>query len=164
MLTVFASRMAYIEDEMRKRTGSADTVDAAALVAAVNDPEDALYAVAEKYKELHRSIKPEQTQEQREGNVAFSSAMLTSIPEVDLGIDARMANIQDTEAARREASQPKPAHHDVDEDFANARFQRAKPRQDHAQSSNPGSRPERRQMATDQLVLDRFKKRQRNFR
>ncbi|KAJ3117447.1 hypothetical protein HK100_000816 [Physocladia obscura] len=36
-----------------------------------------------------------------EGSAAFSAAMLTSIPVVDLGISAKLQNIEDTERARR---------------------------------------------------------------
>lgn len=127
-------RMAYIEQEMKKRTtnpsssSSSSTLNQTSLLAAVNNPEDALYALAEKYKELSRSIKPEQTQEEREGNVALSAAMLSSIPEVDLGIDTRMKNIQDTERAKRdfyENRRNKDAKGDAqvaaDETFAGAR-------------------------------------------
>ncbi|SPO29118.1 uncharacterized protein UTRI_06067 [Ustilago trichophora] len=183
--------MAYIEEEMKKRnattnpsssSSSSSNLDQTALVSAVNNPEDALYALAEKYKELSRSIRPEQTQEEREGNVALSAAMLSSIPEVDLGIDTRMKNIQDTERAKRqfyETKRNKDANGDasVDEAFANARFQRQRPRANnsdfHHRPSNAAqqnggydgtNRGEKKQLATDQLVLDRFKKRQRNFR
>ncbi len=79
--------MAYIEQEMNKRTGasSLDASSTESIQKAINNPQDQLYAVAEKYRQLQRSIKPEQSQEEREGNVALSAAMLSSIPEVDLG-------------------------------------------------------------------------------
>ncbi|SPO29795.1 uncharacterized protein UTRI_06067_B [Ustilago trichophora] len=181
--------MAYIEQEMKKRTtnpsssSSSSTLDQSSLLPAVNNPEDALYALAEKYKELSRSIKPEQTQEEREGNVALSAAMLSSIPEVDLGIDTRMKNIEDTEKAKREFYENRrnkdakgDAQAAADDAFAGARFQRQRPRtnnsdfhhhrsSDAAQQNGAHNRGERKQqLATDQLVLDRFKKRQRNFR
>ncbi|KAJ3067208.1 hypothetical protein HDU99_003596, partial [Rhizoclosmatium hyalinum] len=37
-----------------------------------------------------------------EGNVAFSAAMLTSIPVVDLGVAPKLKNIEETERARRD--------------------------------------------------------------
>lgn len=174
--------MAYIEQEMSKRTGAAPTssIDQASILKAVNNPQDELYAVAEKYKALQQSIKPEQTQEEREGNVALSAAMLSSIPEVDLGIDTRMKNIEETEKAKRNFYAKSKSHgatdaQAADEAYANARFMHPKPRYntsdvDHRPSegstyrSDNSHRGDRRHMATDQLVLDRFKKRQRNFR
>lgn len=189
--------MTYIEAEMARRTGGADassSLDEAALLKAVNNPEDELYAVAEKYKELQRSIKPEQTQDEREGNVALSAAMLSSIPEVDLGIDTRMKNIEQTERPKREFYEkrkaPGAAGGDADEAYANARckctqlttafmlsvigtdnlfMSHTVMRTSQAPhrggfSTHSSNRAERKEMATDQLVLDRFKKRQRNFR
>lgn len=165
--------MAYIEQEMNKRTGHASLDSSSAAVQkAINDPQDQLYAVAEKYRQLQRSIKPEQTQEEREGNVALSAAMLSSIPEVDLGIDTRMKNIEETERAKRllqEKSKNGGAGRvtAADQAYANARFQQQRPRTDDSDfptARESQGRGERKQMATDHLVLDRFKKRQRNFR
>jgi hypothetical protein len=81
--------MAFIEEEMKKRRGGTGVTlgSETDVRAAVNNPEDELYEVAEKYKALQRSIKPEISQEEREGNVALSAAMLSSIPEVDLGME-----------------------------------------------------------------------------
>lgn len=156
--------MAYIESEMAKRTGTTTTIAAPSietLQSTLSNPHDQLYTLAEKYRQLQRSIKPQQTQEEREGNVALSAAMLSSIPEVDLGIDSRMKNIQQTEEAKRALAERSKVGRGEglgeDQAFAGARFQHAKPR-----SGDGGG--ERRQMATDQAVLDRFKKRQRNFR
>lgn len=81
--------MAYIEEEMRKRRGaadgSADGDDGAPTTAkiqqAINDPEDELYRVAEKYRQMQQKPPAE------EGNVTLSAAMLTSIPEIDLGME-----------------------------------------------------------------------------
>lgn len=165
--------MAYIEQEMNKRTGasSLDASSTESIQKAINNPQDQLYAVAEKYRQLQRSIKPEQSQEEREGNVALSAAMLSSIPEVDLGMDTRMKNIQDTERAKRLMYEKSKSGGDgrvsaADQAFANARFQQPKQRtniSDFPAGENQG-RGDRKQMATDHLVLDRFRKRQRNFR
>nr|CDI57080.1 conserved hypothetical protein [Melanopsichium pennsylvanicum 4] len=174
--------MAYIEEEMKKRTGRSalpSDLDGTAMRRALDDPEDSLYAMAERYKELQRSIKSEQTQEEREGNVALSAAMLSSIPEVDLGIHSRMKNIEETERAKREFYKKRKKEGAVDaptadEAYANARFQRARPRANNldfqhrpAEGSHGaagGDRGARKQMATDQLAVDRFRKRQRKFR
>lgn len=87
--------MAYIERELKKRRGqeAGADFDAEKELAAL-DPRDELFKVAEKYL-----IEPKRDEE--EGNVATSSAMLTSIPEVDLGIDSRLKNIEATENAKR---------------------------------------------------------------
>lgn len=87
--------MAYIERELKKRRGqeAGADFDADKELAAL-DPRDELFKVAEKYL-----IEPKRDEE--EGNVATSSAMLTSIPEVDLGIDSRLKNIEATENAKR---------------------------------------------------------------
>ncbi|EST07280.1 Hepatocellular carcinoma-associated antigen 59 [Kalmanozyma brasiliensis GHG001] len=165
--------MAYIEQEMNKRTGHASLDSSSAAVQkAIHDPQDQLYAVAEKYRQLQRSIKPEQSQEEREGNVALSAAMLSSIPEVDLGIDTRMKNIEDTERAKRLLQEKNKSGgagrvSAADQAYANARFQQqrqATDKSDFPTARESQGREERKQTATDHLVLDRFKKRQRNFR
>lgn len=163
--------MAYIEAEMSKRrSGGGTTSEEVEKAMARADPHDQLYEVAEKYKALQRSIKPEQTQDEREGNVALSSAMLTSIPEVDLGIDSRMRNIEDTERAKRalyEQGKQGRGREEGDAAYANARFMQARPRQgnsDREYQQRKDGEQQRKQLATDQLVMDRFKKRQRTFR
>lgn len=168
--------MAYIEQEMNKRSGHfsidpSSAASAAAIQTAISNPQDQLYAVAEKYRQLHRSIKAEQSQEEREGNVALSAAMLSSVPEVDLGIDTRMRNIEETERAKRllhEKSRNGGSGRvsAADQAFANARFQQPRQRADNSDfpARNDQGRGDRKQMATDHLVLDRFRKRQRNFR
>jgi hypothetical protein len=72
--------MAYIEDELRKRrgAGSSSDFDSEKELRAL-DPRDALYTIAEKYR-----VEKARTEE---GNVQLSTAMLTAIPEVDLGIE-----------------------------------------------------------------------------
>lgn len=73
--------MAYIEEELRKRKGDAEDVDVDAELKSL-DPRDALYQVADKYK-----LAKSRTEEEDENNVQLSAAMLTAIPEVDLGIE-----------------------------------------------------------------------------
>lgn len=157
--------MAYIEAQVALRTGS--TSSAITELEKVKDPTDELFAVAEKYRALSRSVKPEQSEEEREGNVALSSAMLTSIPEVDLGMESRLRNIEDTEKAKRGVREGKREERGEGEQY---RFQKQGPRQGgfgEGRGQGGGERGVdrgRKQMATDQVVLDRFKKRQRNFR
>jgi hypothetical protein len=70
--------MAYIEEELRKRKPTSENVEISKEIRSL-DPRDELYKVAEKYR-----IEKKQ---QEEGNVMLSAAMLTAIPEVDLGIE-----------------------------------------------------------------------------
>lgn len=72
--------MEYIEAELQKRKNEADggQVDVAAALQSL-DPRDALYQINEKYKLSKLEVE--------EGNIQTSAAMLTAIPEVDLGIE-----------------------------------------------------------------------------
>ena len=71
--------MAYIESELRKRRGHF-AVDG--KHEATYDPQAELYEIAERYK-----IEQKKKGEDEEGNVTNSLGMLTSIPEVDLGME-----------------------------------------------------------------------------
>lgn len=80
-LNEYYNRMAYIEAELAKRRGqAAATTDESALED--NDPQAELYRIAEKYQFETRKKKADD-----EGNVTNSLGMLTSIPEVDLGME-----------------------------------------------------------------------------
>lgn len=98
--------MTYIEEEMRKRRAAAGgSVDASATAspsdvkAVLSNPEDELYKVAEKYTRLQQEARNAATanklisnrarpdDEEGEGNVGLSSAMLSGIPEVELGME-----------------------------------------------------------------------------
>ncbi|KAJ3075226.1 hypothetical protein HDU98_008833 [Podochytrium sp. JEL0797] len=111
-----------------------------------------------------------------EGNVAFSAAMLTSIPVVDLGISTKLKNIEETEKAKRDIMTGKNAA-SVDKltggmnVSASDRFYRGRPNDskahphDHSRTSNDSSEKrsgepkfDRRTMATDDLVMEKFKK------
>lgn len=71
--------MKYIEEEMEKRRGKpGDSANAASATS--SDPYDELFRISEKYK-------IEKKKELEEGSVTNSSAMLTAIPEVDLGME-----------------------------------------------------------------------------
>lgn len=69
--------MAYIEAELQKRKGPGEVLDTDKEIRSL-DPRDELYKIAEKYKSEKKPVV--------EGNVTLSAAMLTAIPEVDLGI------------------------------------------------------------------------------
>ena len=71
--------LAYIEKELKKRRGQESGEFDAEKEMQNLDPRDELFRVAEKYR-----IKRDHLQE---GSVATSAAMLTAIPEVDLGIE-----------------------------------------------------------------------------
>ena len=74
-------RLAYIESEMEKRRGQA-ALDAKNGKVEPFDPQAELYKVAERYK-----VEAQKQKEDEEGNVTNSLGMLTSIPEVDLGME-----------------------------------------------------------------------------
>jgi hypothetical protein len=69
--------MAYIEENMQKRRGT----PADAAPAGPADPYAELHALPTRYTRLAAKGAPE------EGSVAGSLAMLTAIPEVDLGME-----------------------------------------------------------------------------
>ncbi|PWN89361.1 hypothetical protein FA10DRAFT_267931 [Acaromyces ingoldii] len=134
-------------------TSSSAPTGEAALQTVLSNPEDELYEIAEKYRTLQQSAKEaialakgrapptlhhgeegkeqrrekeEKEAEEEEGNVTLSSAMLTSVPEVDLGMTHRLKNIQETEKAKRameEARRNRVAHpFEEDDQYAAARF------------------------------------------
>jgi cell division protein ZapA (FtsZ GTPase activity inhibitor) len=142
--------MAYIEEEMQKRRqrgeltkedGSIVTTDQ--VKAAGLNPQDELFSIAEKYRKIQQSAQEtldaakrnvnkghierrEKEEKEEEGNATFSQAMLTGVPEIDLGIDLRMKNIQDTEKARRammeaQKEKSKEVPGESEGDFASAR-------------------------------------------
>ncbi|KAI5475547.1 hypothetical protein MNV49_001180 [Pseudohyphozyma bogoriensis] len=158
--------MAYIEAELQKRKGTSD-FDTTAEIQSL-DPRDALYKVAEKYRIQKKEVE--------EGNVTLSTAMLTAIPEVDLGIDTRLKNIEDTEKAKRQFYEARANPVVEEEEFAVDRFYKARRPMESdsdalakARAEAAGKKEEpkktvlgagRREMATDDQVMDRFKKRQ----
>ncbi|KAF9089696.1 hypothetical protein BGX29_011913 [Mortierella sp. GBA35] len=92
-LSVDKHMMKYIEDEMKKRRGEAgDAEETTEQTGNYNGDTDILDELG-----IRRTApKPEQ-----EGNVQLSTTMLTAIPEVDLGMEARLRNIEETEKAKR---------------------------------------------------------------
>jgi len=163
-LDVDKHMMAYIEENMRLRRGQnqSDTKDDGS---------------ADPYAELFR--KANHSEDKDEGNVTNSMAMLTAIPEVDLGMDIRLKNIEETEKAKRVLTEgkerKKPSNNE--EHLVATRFYRPNLKQKSdadimrdAKMEAMGLRPEdhepqqkqtRNQMATDEMVMERFKKRMR---
>jgi len=173
-LDVDRHMMAYIEENLkvRGRPREEDDDDEKPF-----DPEDALYRqVADRYKSLET---PKEMAE--EGNVTNSMSMLTAIPEVDLGMDTRLKNIEETEKAKRvvaEERHGRPKANADEEHLVATRFYRPNlraksdadilrdakleamglPPQDGGSHKH---RHDRTQTATDEMVMERFKKRMR---
>lgn len=146
--------MAFIEEELKKRrakSGLGDDFDTAKEIKKL-DPRDELYSIAEQYR---IKAKPyvisyillnmlRRCCSLPEGNVTLSTAMLTAIPEVDLGIDNRLKNIEETEKAKRalfERQQADAARQvrkeDVEADnYAASRFYRAPIQSNFANNTN----------------------------
>ncbi|CAD6571047.1 MAG: hypothetical protein TREMPRED_000131 [Tremellales sp. Tagirdzhanova-0007] len=171
-LDVDKHMLAYIESELQKRRGQGATEGIGGDE--VYDPQAELYKIAERYKFEQRK-----KGEDEEGNVTNSLGMLTSIPEVDLGMDNRLRNIEMTEKAKRDMLEARKAtvvkKRPEDEDFAAARFFRPALRvasdiyviedaKREAAGLPPTSKPPRTDVprhenATDEQVYERFKKR-----
>ncbi|CAG8635325.1 4089_t:CDS:2 [Dentiscutata erythropus] len=163
-----AEKMAYIEEEMRKRRGqisvSKNDVEDAEQTDPLN-PQDELFQAPDHLRIESRPIS--------EGNVQLSTTMLTAIPEVDLGIDVRLKNIEETEKAKRkllEQRHQKPKEEDDTFEGSNFsatnRFYRTRStvsdheRNQQEQLNQPHYKAgQRREMATDDIVAERFKKR-----
>lgn len=80
------------------------------LRGAPRDDADKKLEPADPYAELNRladryKVPKQADKEKEEGNVTNSLAMLTAIPEVDLGMDARLKNIEETEKAKRQVAE-----------------------------------------------------------
>ncbi|KAG0345969.1 hypothetical protein BG004_002719 [Podila humilis] len=189
-LDVDKHMMKYIEEEMKKRKGDTGADDEE------SSAQDSRGGDTDIYDELgirRTAPKPEQ-----EGNVQLSSTMLTAIPEVDLGMEARLRNIEETEKAKRKMFEDRTQEKRV----ANERFSQPayvpsdRERISHHQQNNRrnhhyhnntnnhhhshggnnnepnhrffngagnqnSNRGGRGGMATDDLVMERFKKRMR---
>jgi len=111
--------------------------------------------------------------------VTNSMAMLTAIPEVDLGMDSRLRNIEETEKAKRQVAEERKERKKVNTDeehLVATRFYRPHMKQKSdaeimreakleamglpAQEERK-QRHDKPQMATDEMVMERFKKRMR---
>ncbi|XP_047944696.1 protein COP1 SUPPRESSOR 2 isoform X1 [Salvia hispanica] len=164
----------YVEQELAKKRGK--NIDAENQVEnEVQRAEDELYKIPE-----HLKVKKLNSEEQ-------STQWTTGIAEIQLPIEYKLRNIEETEAAkkllqeRRHVGRPK-ADSSIPASFSADFFQRGKDyaeklRKDHpevhkdkgAQETGVEARNQdsvadgagRRQAATDELMLDRFRKRER---
>lgn len=107
--------MAFIEAELAKRRGehSASLESGEKDQEVKFDPQEELYKIAEKYR-LERKDDASgpgagkgKGEEDEGGDVGASLGMLTTIPEVDLGMEARLKNIEETERAKKAMMQSK---------------------------------------------------------
>ncbi|KAG1151479.1 hypothetical protein G6F37_000971 [Rhizopus arrhizus] len=151
-LDVDKHMMEYIESEMRKRKGYKPQEEI--------EEEYKDKGFVDIYEELYRipdQLKGEKKESENEGNVQLSSQMLTAIPEVDLGIDTRLQNIEETEKAKRklfDETQKQEQEKKDEEPFVPANFEK----QIHHEFK---PRLNQRLVATDEQVAARFKKRMR---
>ncbi|KND01720.1 uncharacterized protein SPPG_03513 [Spizellomyces punctatus DAOM BR117] len=180
----------YIEQELRKRRGASSSEAGGAERTGENgapkDIQDELFEVPEHLKTVEKPVS--------EGNVTLSTSMLTAIPEIDLGINTKLKNIEATERAKRQliertadiASERSKSDSPIPgNEFAGAnmvasdRWQRFPYRRDdrdqEAKTAAQGNmersggtrkgdaekKLDRRTMATDEVVMERFKKRMR---
>lgn len=100
--------LAYIEEELAKRrptpSNPADQprrTTEEQVKQAILDPNDELSQIAAQYRALQQRNRPPKKEEDDEGSVGLSAQMLASVPEVDLGIEAKLRNIEQTGIARR---------------------------------------------------------------
>ncbi|KAJ3800392.1 hepatocellular carcinoma-associated antigen 59-domain-containing protein [Lentinula aff. detonsa] len=174
-LDVDKHMMAYIEENLKIRSRPREEADKKPL-----DPQEALYQVPDRWK-----VEQKKAATADEGSVSNSLTMLTAIPEVDLGMDARLKNIEDTEKAKRvvaeERSERKKPYNNDEEHLVASRckshllyrpnlkmksdadiIRDAKLEAMHLPpSEDQPRRQDKPQMATDEIVMERFKKRMR---
>ncbi|KIY52321.1 hypothetical protein FISHEDRAFT_35379 [Fistulina hepatica ATCC 64428] len=171
-LDVDKHMMVYIEENLKVR--GKPRAESEEREKGPPDPQDELYNIANRWKVDNKQ------KAQEEGSVTNSLSMLTAIPEVDLGMDARLKNIEETEKAKRVVAVGRhdPKMTDDEARLVANRFYRPnlKTKSDaeimrdaklEAMGLAPASnRPhrtnhDRPQMATDEIVMERFKKRMR---
>ncbi|KAJ8086983.1 hypothetical protein PM082_005808 [Marasmius tenuissimus] len=170
-LDVDKHMMAYIEENLKVRSKPKEENGKSKPL----DPQEALYQVPERWKVEQKKATTD------EGSITNSMAMLTAIPEVDLGMDTRLKNIEETEKAKRVVAEERNERRTIpkgEEHLVASRFYRPnlKMKSDadimrEAQLEAMGMPPqdeqprksnhEKPQMATDEMVMERFKKRMR---
>lgn len=165
VLDVDKHMMAYIEENLKIRSRPSDSSEYKPGENAQDE-----FSLSERWKGEKKAAD--------EGNVTNSMAMLTAIPEVDLGMDARLKNIEDTEKAKRQVAEVRKERKrpNDEEHLVATRFYRPHLKQKsdaeimrdaklEAMGLPPQEdrrpRGERPQMATDEVVMERFKKRMR---
>ncbi|KIJ13260.1 hypothetical protein PAXINDRAFT_117267 [Paxillus involutus ATCC 200175] len=164
-LDVDKHMMAYIEENLKIRRQQQDTSESKP-----QGPNDE-FELSERWKTDKKTAD--------EGSVTNSLSMLTAIPEVDLGMDTRLRNIAETEKAKRQVAEERKEHKKANNDeehLVATRFYRPHLKQKtdaeimrDAKLEARGMRPredrrprnDRPQMATDEVVMERFKKRMR---
>ncbi|PVV02677.1 hypothetical protein BB560_002863 [Smittium megazygosporum] len=95
----------------------------------------------------NKYIKDAERKAEVEGSIVLSTSMLTSIPEVDLGIRTRLENIENTERAKKELHSKGPKTKALKLEHNNVRYILSKD-----MTSN-------RKHASDSIVVQKFKKR-----
>lgn len=165
VLDVDKHMMAYIEENLKIRSRPSDQSESKPGTNAQDE-----FSLSERWKGEKKAAD--------EGNVTNSMAMLTAIPEVDLGMDARLKNIEETEKAKRQVAEVRKERKrpNDEEHLVATRFYRPHLKQKsdaeimrdaklEAMGLPPQEdrrpRGERPQMATDEVVMERFKKRMR---
>ncbi|KAG2361734.1 hepatocellular carcinoma-associated antigen 59-domain-containing protein [Suillus spraguei] len=165
VLDVDKHMMAYIEENLKIRSRPLDPSESNSEANAQDE-----FSLSERWKGEKKAAD--------EGNVTNSMAMLTAIPEVDLGMDARLKNIEETEKAKRQVAEVRKERKrpNDEEHLVATRFYRPHLKQKsdaeimrdaklEAMGLPPQEdrrpRGERPQMATDEVVMERFKKRMR---
>ncbi|KAK7049705.1 hypothetical protein VNI00_005736 [Paramarasmius palmivorus] len=171
-LDVDKHMMAYIEENLQIRSRAKDDGDGKNKPL---DPQEALYQVPERWKVEQKK------QETDDGSITNSMTMLTAIPEVDLGMDARLKNIEETEKAKRVVAEDRPDRRMIpkgEEHLVATRFYRPNLRMKSdadimrdakleamgiqlQEEQSRRTNQDKPQMATDELVMERFKKRMR---
>ncbi|KIO12422.1 hypothetical protein M404DRAFT_993412 [Pisolithus tinctorius Marx 270] len=159
--------MAYIEENLMVRSRPPDPSESKSKDPSAQDE----FTLSERWK-IEKKVA-------NEGSVTASMSMLTAIPEVDLGMDTRLKNIEETEKAKRQVAEERKEHKKVDNDeehLVATRFYRPHLKQKsdaeimrNAKLQAMGlpvpeerrPRNDRPQMATDDIVMERFKKRMR---
>ncbi|KAI0290078.1 hepatocellular carcinoma-associated antigen 59-domain-containing protein [Multifurca ochricompacta] len=178
-LDVDKHMMAYIEENMKLRSAP---VQESTVSSTATGTSAATTGPGAKNDDLFSNLDPRYKVERKpgeEGSVTNSLSMLTAIPEVDLGMDTRLRNIEETEKAKlllshgrsRDRKQPDDEAH-----LAATRFYRptlrAKSDADIIRDARrealglppaheEGDRSRGPRMATDEMVMERFKKRMR---
>ncbi|KAG0697322.1 hepatocellular carcinoma-associated antigen 59-domain-containing protein [Suillus ampliporus] len=165
VLDVDKHMMAYIEENLKIRSRPPDPSESQPGASAQDE-----FSLSERWQGDKKAAD--------EGNVTNSMAMLTAIPEVDLGMDARLKNIEETEKAKRQVAEVRKERKrpNDEEHLVATRFYRPHLKQKsdaeimrdaklEAMGLPPQEdrrpRGERPQMATDEVVMERFKKRMR---
>ncbi|KAG2128978.1 hepatocellular carcinoma-associated antigen 59-domain-containing protein [Suillus clintonianus] len=165
VLDVDKHMMAYIEENLKIRSRPEDPSESKPGANAQDE-----FSLSERWKGEKKAAD--------EGNVTNSMAMLTAIPEVDLGMDTRLKNIEETEKAKRQVAEVRKERKrsNDEEHLVATRFYRPHLKQKsdaeimrdaklEAMGLPPQEdrrpRGERPQMATDEVVMERFKKRMR---